>query len=139
MRSKDAGATWVSLKDTMKDYSKSLEFRRFLAHPEVPGRLYWISTYGILVSSDSGDSWDSIDLITPPGSTHIFGFYVSPKDVNQIYYTATINNRSTFYKTVDGGTNWITGKLPSDQLPSILYISPEKEDVLYLGFTKISQ
>ncbi|OGH76783.1 MAG: hypothetical protein A2469_02240 [Candidatus Magasanikbacteria bacterium RIFOXYC2_FULL_40_16] len=139
MRSKDAGDNWVSLKDTMKDYSKANEFRRFVAHPKVPGRLYWISTFGILFSSDSGDSWNSINLITPPGSTHIFGFYVSPKKVDEIYYTATISNRSTFYKSVDGGQNWITSKLPSNQLPSVLYMHPEKDDVLYLGFTKIVQ
>lgn len=137
MRSKDGGKNWEMLSVTMKDYKNSLSYRRFVVHPEVAGRLYWISAFGILVSSDSGDSWNSIDLITPPGSTQIYGFYVSPKNVDEIYYTATVTDRSTFYKTVDGGKNWITSKLPSNQLPSVLYINPEKDEVLYLGFVKI--
>ncbi|MDP2693068.1 MAG: hypothetical protein Q8O88_05515 [bacterium] len=139
MRSTDAGANWKQLTEPMKDYPKALAFRRFVVHPEVLGKLYWISSYGILMSSDSGDSWEPIDLITPPGTTLIYGFYVSPKNVDEIYYTATVGDRSTFYKTVDGGKNWITSKLPSNQLPSILYIHPDKEEVLYLGFTNIPQ
>jgi len=136
-RSLDDGATWESLKDTMKDFSKSNEYRRFLAHPEVSGRLYWISTYGILLSTDSGNTWTPIDLITPPGSAQIYGFSVNPKNVDEIYYTATINDRSTFYKSEDGGVRWITKRLPSGQLPSVLYVHPEKEEILYLGFTKM--
>src|SRR3989344_619633 len=138
-RSRDTGASWTALKDTMKDYGKALEYRRFLAHPSVPGHLYWVSTYGILLSTDSGDSWEAIELITPPGAAQIFGFYVGPDNPDEIYYTATINNRSTFYKSFDGGERWITKNLPSGQLPSFLYIHPLKTEIIYLGFIKIGQ
>ena len=63
MRSKDAGANWESLKVTMKEYREAYAFRRFVLHPEVAGRLYWISTFGILYSTDSGDSWQPVELI----------------------------------------------------------------------------
>lgn len=136
-RSIDKGQTWESLKDKMKDFPKANEYRRFFMQSEVSGRLYWISTYGILLSADSGSTWEAINLITPPGSAQIYGFAVNPKNTDELYYTATINNRSTFYKSVDGGVRWSTKKLPSGQLPTVLYVHPEKADVLYLGFTMI--
>jgi hypothetical protein len=74
-------------------------------------------------------------LLTAPGSVQIYGFAVNPKNPNHMYYTATANNRSTFYRTVDGGQNWITKRLPSGQIPTALRVHPEQEDWVYVGFT----
>ncbi len=138
-RSMDGGQNWISLATSMKEFSGSLEYRRILVHPTKPNVLYWISTYGILTSADSGDTWSAIDLITPPGSAQIYGFAVNPNNDNEIYYTATINGRSTFYKSVDGGARWTTSKLPSGQTPTILRVHPERDNVVYLGFSILQQ
>lgn len=136
-RSDNRGVAWENLEDPLKAYSGALEYRRFLVQSGGDGEtlLYWVSTYGILRSSDRGGSWTAYDLITPPGSGQIYGFAVNESNPNEVYYTATINNRSTFYRTEDGGKNWITKKLPSGQIPTVLYAHPEKEGWLYLGFT----
>lgn len=134
-RSGDGGKTWAELKTTMSDFSGALEYRRFLVHPGKTDVLYWISTFGVLVSNDRGDNWKSIDLITPPGSAQIYGFAINAENDNEMYYTATINNRSTFYKSVDGGKHWTTNKLPSGYVPTALRVHPERSNVLYLGFT----
>ncbi len=135
-RSTDGGATWTSLKQTLSQYPKALEFRRFAFHPNDAGTLYWISTYGILVSTDAGDTWNPINLLTQPGSVNIYAFEVNPKNDNEMYYTATIaaSNRSTLYKSVDGGQTWTTKKLPTTQIPVAMFIHPEQER-MYLGFT----
>lgn len=138
-RSTDAGYSWKSLKSTMDAYPGSSEFRRLVVHPNKSGVLYWISTYGILVSTDRGDTWRDIKLITPPGSAQIYGFGVNPNNDKEMYYTATINNRSTFYRTEDGGTIWITKKLPSNQVPTLIYVSPTDGNTLYMGFSPIPQ
>lgn len=134
-RSIDAGRTWVSLRDNMSDFSGANEYRRFYLHPTETGVLYWISTHGILRSDNSGDTWESIDLITPPGSAQIYAFAVNPKNEQELYYTATINNRSTFYRSFDGGVKWATKQLPSGQIPTMLHVLPDKPEVIYLGFT----
>ncbi|MBI5728342.1 MAG: hypothetical protein HY984_01150 [Candidatus Magasanikbacteria bacterium] len=134
-RSADGGATWIALRDTMKDFSGALEYRRIVLHPKKPNVLYWISTFGILVSEDRGDSWHDMKLITPPGSAQIYAFAVSAQNDKEIYYTATIGDRSTLYKSEDGGTKWITRKVPSGALPTMLAVHSEKGNVLYMGFS----
>lgn len=134
-RSTDSGQTWTPLVEQFKDFSGGLEYRGFIMHPTKPGVMYWLSTYGILYSTDSGDSWKPIELITPPGSVNIYAFAVNPRNDQEMYYTATLKDlsRSTFYRSIDGGKNWTTKKVPSGQVPIVLRVHPEL-DYLYLGF-----
>ncbi len=134
-RSDDGAETWNSLSEGLNKYSKATEYRNFYIHPNKLDTLYWISTYGILISEDGGINWNPLNLITPPGSAQIYSFAINPENDKEIYYTATINNRSTFYRSIDGGNNWITRKMPSGQIPTILRVHPDREDLLYLGFT----
>ncbi|MBU0661122.1 hypothetical protein KKG22_02985 [Patescibacteria group bacterium] len=134
-RSFDAGQTWVSANEDIADLSDALEFRRFIPYTGKEHYLYYVSTYGIHVSENAGDSWETLELIHPAGSAKIYGFDVNPQNKNEIYYTATINDRSTFYKSIDGGVSWITKELPSKQLPTALRVHPSIDNQLYLGFT----
>jgi len=133
-RSRDHGNTWENLKANLTKYSGSLTYRRFLLYPKSQ-QIYWISQYGILVSYDSGDTWTDFKLITPPGSVNIYGFGVNPLNDKEIYYIGTIDVKSTFYRSKDGGKTWETKKLPSKQIPSIMRIHPEHGDWIYLGYT----
>ena len=116
-------------------------FYRLIMHPSQKDSLFWVSKYGILRSNDAGATWNDLKLITPPGSVNIFAFAISPKDSREMYYTGTILNeknvpvRSTFYKTADGGTNWVTKKLPSTAIPTALWVHPDKTNTLFIGFT----
>ena len=135
LRSKDGGKTWVDLGANLSAYTGALEYRRFYLNPRKAGQIYWISKFGILMSRNFGADWEAINLITPPGSVSIYSFAVNPLNEREIYYTATVNNLSTFYRSMDGGKNWVTRKLPSDQLPITLRVNPDNTNLLYLGFT----
>lgn len=134
-RSSDLGASWVTLDAYLKGFPGGLEYRRFILSQKTPNLLYYISTYGIHISEDGGNTWVTPTLIHPPGSARIFGFAVNPDNTKEMYYTATINERSTLYKTVDGGETWITKSLPSGQIPTALRVHPNHPEWLYLGFT----
>ena len=119
-RSDDGGTEWVSLSAGLQTYTGALEYHGMTLHPSTAGTLYWISTYGILMSQDA---------------VQIYSFGIGPKTDTELYYTATINSRSTFYRSIDGGKSWITRRLPTGQIPTALYIPPEHVDWVYLGFT----
>ncbi|PIR03654.1 MAG: hypothetical protein COV59_05720 [Candidatus Magasanikbacteria bacterium CG11_big_fil_rev_8_21_14_0_20_39_34] len=134
-RSDDGGLTWSALLDNLRQYRGANEFRRFYMHKSKPDVLFWISKYGILRSDDRGETWSAYDLVTAPGVASIYAFEINPKNDQEIYYTAAVGNKSSLYYSADGGVHWFTKKLPSDQIPSILLLHPEKENKLYLGFT----
>jgi len=134
-RSEDGGATWTSTEKALKGFTGGTQFRRFVMSPTKEGEVYWISTYGILKSTDSGNTWTPFNTLNSPGSIKIYGFAINPKKDDEMYYTGTIENRSVLYKTIDGGQSWITKKLPSDQVPTSIVVHPEKEGTLLLGFT----
>lgn len=138
-RSFDRGKTWESIKEKLEAYAGSLSYRGFHLYPTEANHIYWISKYGILVSRNAGDDWDALELITPPGSAGIYGFAVNPKNDKEIYYTATINAKSTFYKSMDGGKTWVTSRLPSGQIPTAILVHPENTNWIYLGFTILQQ
>lgn len=141
LRSDDQGITWSDLGSAFANYSSALDFYRLILHPTKRNALYWVSKYGILHSEDAGASWSEYKLITPPGSVNIYAFAVNGKNDKEMYYVGTILDekgnalRSTLYKTVDGGTNWLTKKLPTNTIPVFLYVHPKDDRMIFMGFT----
>lgn len=133
LRSRDGAATWDNVSDNMKDFPGALEYRRLYVYPGAPENVYWISKYGVLVSRNAGQDWEPINLVPAPGSVSIYAFAVNPKNNKEIYLTATAGSRSVFYRSIDGGQNWISRKLPTSQVPTTLRIQPDT-GVLYMGF-----
>lgn len=144
-RSDDNGDSWQDLNAGLTTFADSKNFSRLILNTAQRDSLFWISKYGILRSDDAGATWSELSLITPPGSVNIYGFAINPKNEKEMYYTATIlgennsNVRSTFYKTSDGGTSWVTRKLPSTAIPTALRMHPSKTGVLFLGFTDLNK
>ncbi len=142
-RSDDGGDNWVSANTGFENFNDSLTFNRFVLNPAQKDSLFWISKYGILRSDNAGASWSEIKLLTPPGSVNIYAFALNPKNSAELYYTGTIlgdkneNVRSTLYKSVDGGVNWVTKKLPTNTIPVDIRVHPDNGKSLFLGFTTL--
>lgn len=134
-KSTDSGATWQDVNEELKKFSAGLEYKDLIFIPSQADSLILLSRYGLLKTTDGGQTWQAIDLITPPLSADIRTVAVSPENSQEIYY----GTPSTFYKTVDGGQNWITSRLPTGSPASKLIIDPENPNILYLGFSKIKK
>jgi photosystem II stability/assembly factor-like uncharacterized protein len=134
-RSDDSGKTWTTNRQALSSLSGATTFRRFVVSPTKQGVVYWISDYGILVSSDHGDTWSDFSTLNAPGTIKIYTFVVNPKNDQEIYYTGTIENRSVLYKTINGGKDWITKRLPSGQIPTALLLDSTTDGMVYLGLT----
>lgn len=140
-RSDDTGATWRNLSASFDSYSDSKTFYRLVFNAGKKDSLFWISKYGILRSDNAGDTWTDLKLITPPGSVNIYGFAVNPQNEKEMYYTGTLlgdndtHIRSTFYKSVDGGVNWITKKLPTNSIPVYINVHLQNASEIFMGFS----
>lgn len=140
IRTDDGGETWKPLTAGLQNFADSLGFFRLIFHPTEKNTLYWISKYGILFSKDAGETWNAMQLLSPPGSVSIYSFAINPTNVKEMYYVGTIfgekgASRSTFYKSTDGGVNWVTKKMPTSAVPVTLHINPKDTKMLFMGFT----
>jgi len=130
-KSLDAGYNWFDLSEGLKKYSAALEYKDLIFNPSQPNSLLLAAKYGLLKTEDGGETWQDIKLITPVASTDIYAIAINPKDNKEIYYATA----STFYKSVDGGQNWITRRLPSNLPAGSLLIDPTNPGVIYLGMS----
>ncbi|MDO8509656.1 MAG: hypothetical protein Q7S24_00760 [bacterium] len=143
-RSDDYGETWTDLNEGLQNFNDSMRFNRLVVNPGQKDSLFWISKYGILRSDDGGKKWDELKLITPPGSVNIYAFAINPENQKELYYTGTIlgdknvHVRSTFYKSTDGGKNWVTKKLPTGTIPTAMLLNLQSTSQLLMGFATLN-
>jgi photosystem II stability/assembly factor-like uncharacterized protein len=131
-RTVDAGESWLSLKDKMAEFKNSINVVELVASPASDGLLFAATAYGLLRSSDNGDNWTRIELITPEKDASINSLAVNPKDPKEIYYVTN----ATFYSSSDGGVSWRTKKLPTTRAGWRLIVKPDEVNVIFMGVKK---
>jgi photosystem II stability/assembly factor-like uncharacterized protein len=131
----NAGADWADINDGLRQFSSVFDFRDLMFDSSQRDSLLLVSKYGLLKTTDGGGTWEPFQLITPPTSVDIFAAAINPQNNREFYYATA----STFYKTVDGGENWITTRLPSASRPATLLIDPRQPNVIYMGMYGVSQ
>jgi photosystem II stability/assembly factor-like uncharacterized protein len=126
-RTLNQGISWVNLTDNSDELKQSRNFRDLIITPN--NILFIANGYGLLKSTNNGDSWTKLNLITPQGTTVINAVAVNPDNIDEIYYVTN----TTFYHSVDGGKNWSTQKLPTARAGSQLLIDPRNPSTIYMS------
>ncbi len=135
-RTYDSGATWEDpITKILRDFPGSTAFHNLVPVPSEGSTFIHASDYGLLKTTDGGDSWQPIELVTNPKEVPIRAVAVDPENSNGIYY-ATDN---TFYTSLDGGQNWVTEPLPTSRSANSLTVDSENPNVLYMGTAKFEE
>lgn len=132
-RSFDSGLSWVSLQEKLKNFNGSSSFRDLIIVGTNNPTIFLATNYGLLSSTDSGEAWSKIELITPETAVKINAIIVNPFDVNEIYYVTD----TTFYRSLDGGKNWNTKKLPTSRSGWKLLIDPKNPSTIYMAVKQV--
>lgn len=134
-RTADGGENWTDLSDNYKEFNGAKDFVDMALGISDPAVIIEASKYGLIRSTDNGDSWESIEMLTPPKSALVYAVALDPKDSNGVYYgTAT-----TFYRSQNGGVNWVPKALPTTRTATALLVDSADSNVLYMGVTKFSE
>ncbi len=131
-RSDDAGTTWKDLRPNYAKFSGANDFYDMALGVSDPNTMMIATKFGLLRSADSGATWQDLHLLTPPGTALIYSIAIDPKDVNMIYYGTS----TTFYRSSNGGVNWVPKKLPGSRTATVLTVDRNNSSVVYLGVTK---
>lgn len=97
-----------------------------------PGTFYGAARNGVFRSRDSGKTWESLPIIESSRKFPVRSVAVNPVNGNEIVYVSG----ATFYKSVDGGTNWSTTQLSVDRGVSVLEYEPGAPEKIYFGLRK---
>ncbi len=128
-RTSDAGATWVQIKEELKK-TRGADTVLALAQ-DAKGKAYVAaSNYGLMRSVDAGVTWEPLQLLTAAEQVQIRALAVGPEKPDTIAYAVG----GTFYRSVDGGKNWTTHKLPSTREPLRLLPDLSSADAYFVGF-----
>jgi photosystem II stability/assembly factor-like uncharacterized protein len=134
-RTDDGGANFIDLSENYKDIENSRDLYDMAIGISDPNTLILAVKEGLLRSKNMGEKWEDMSLLTPAATTAILSVAIDPKDVNFLYYGTS----TTFYKTVNGGVNWIPKKLPTTRAATSLLVDSADSSVLYLGTTLLKQ
>ena len=147
-KSLDGGKTWQHL-----GLEATQHISRIRIHPSNPDIVYVAAQgalhgpnqeRGIYKTIDGGKNWvKQLFVNSLSGAAELSMDMQNP----EVLYAAMWEHQrlpwqvvsggdgSGLYKTVDGGENWITKRLPSIARPASLLINPHAPHILYLGMT----
>lgn len=128
----DRGGTWQSFEDKLRNFSEAEKVEILIIDSQNPDILYSGSEYGLLKTSDNGQSWQKVNIIIPPETIPILSIAINPLNSDHIYYGAG----SVLYKTLDKGKTWSVHNLPSNQKIKTIIINPQDINMVYVGMQK---
>lgn len=129
----NGGSEWINLKEKIAgDFSnKTNKVRSLVFDPVVPGKIYYTSLEGLLISNDEGESWRNVDILNEvekKGTTEI----AISSDSSSIY----LGIDSAIYKSSDDGQSWEVNKITTGLISTVI-CDPRDSQKIYVGVAKL--
>ncbi|MFC1612930.1 WD40/YVTN/BNR-like repeat-containing protein [Patescibacteria group bacterium] len=135
----DGGNEWIELTKNIEKITRKsgkLYLKKIIyTNDGEKKNITLLTKKDIIFSSNGGDTWDRLNLITPQGKVELFSIAINPLNPKEIYYGTS----KALVKSIDGGATWTSNKLPSTRLPYCLLIDPINTNTLYMGMYKLEE
>jgi photosystem II stability/assembly factor-like uncharacterized protein len=133
--STNGGEVWESLSSKLENFDGSNRFRDLAMSGIEKATIFLATNYGLLKSTDDGNTWSKIELLTAEEEAKIYSIAVNSSNADEIYYVTG----TTFYSSSDGGKNWTSKKLPTSRAGYKLLIDSKNPAIVYLAANKIKK
>ncbi len=136
-KSTDKGNNWLSINENLakiaayKARMKEKKVIDVIALDPLDINVIYVGFLNVMIkSSDGGNAWSVVNIITPPAVLPMNSLVVSQKDSKSIYYTID----SQVYFTNNGAeSNWLVRNLPTSRVITALTIDPNDSKIIYAG------
>lgn len=130
-KSSNRGTTWRSLQGELSGYSGGNNINAIAVSP-VAESVYLGTDYGILRSTNRGDSFQEVPFLVPANTVPTTAFAADPSSDSRAYAGV----RQQIYKTTDGGRSWQVAAVEgASYTMSFLSINPVNTQIVYAGFS----
>ena len=103
------------------------------ADPRNSGVLYVGTDSGMFKGSEFGNKWEEINTLESSRKFPIRSIAINPQNSNEITYSSS----GVIYRSLDGGINWFTFQLNTENAVQFLKYDPLNPSVIYAGLRKI--
>ena len=137
-RSDDGGETWHHLRNGIH-----IDAHVIRADPTNPDRVWSTSAYGLVRSTDRGETWEYVDHGDTTPREYTTGLAINPRDPNVVVYASSFQpgnadlygGGARIHRTIDGGQTWhdLRNGLPFPMPGQVCIAEFDQHDGLYLG------
>ncbi len=125
----DGGNEWKQIKDPLNKLKIGTKMNNLILVKDEPDNVYAATENGLARSTDRGETWENISILPPENKAKINDMAVNPKNTKEIYYVSD----TTFFSSIDSGTNWSTIKTPTARAGIMLLLDAKEPGTIYLG------
>lgn len=108
------------------------DYRQLAIDPSDSNHLLITTNRGLFESSDSGNSWEYVEL--PFRSQDVSPFAVAFADSSETVVYVSIG--SVILKSIDGGSNWSSSDTKTNGLVSSILVSPDLPQLTFAGVSQ---
>lgn len=130
-RSIDSGYNWIEFEDVLNKSYRDSDRVFGLAQSRDGNMLVMNTAYGLLASSDRGETWEALPLRHAPNSVRIWSVAVHPSENDVISYATD----GALFVSTNAGGSWASEDLPSNRSPKALLVHPSNTSRLMVGFS----
>lgn len=135
LKSTNGGANFENITKKVNQSVVSFggtQFNKLATNPSHSHWVYLAGKGGIILSKNSGETWQKISTLNNPEKFPIDALAINPKNADDLIYGAA----QATYKSIDSGADWITSQFDIKMNARALIYNPDNPNILYLGFTK---
>ena len=137
LRTTDGGQTFQELArhartDTFSFSEKLNGAVSLKTDPQRGGWVYVGDSEGLLRSQDKGDSWEVVKTLSRPSEINIRSIAINPQNSDEIVCTVA----QEFYKSVDGGVNWLPIQLKVNRTLEVVEYNPQNPAQIFVAMNQ---
>ena len=131
-KSDNRGDNWQSFEKQLKDAESNSVLTSSAIDPSNSNCIYIGSSQGIFKTTNGGNSWFRVNVITSSQTIPILDIAISPNNSLIIYYAAG----SVLYKSIDGGITWTIHNIRSGKIIRKISFDPNNPEIIYLSMSQ---
>jgi len=134
-RSKDGGKTFEDISKKLASNGNMGGKIRFLeTDPRNRNWIYAGGKIGIILSKDTGETWEKINILNNPESFPVSALAISPLNSQEFIY----GSAQASYKTADGGKTWTTAQFNTGKTINFIRYDGQNTQNVFIGLSKIN-